>query len=128
MNIPENCKHKNSYKKDCCRVKCSGCVIVDHDDCVHDSGCDLIVVNERTKTVYIVEIKSGRLSRADAEDVVRQLNACAEYYRELTKNYRVKFILLRCNKKRLDSYAREYLLRSQLRLLIKDCNIDLSNL
>jgi len=94
---------------------------------VGSSGCDLVAINESKKKLYVVEIKCGRINKRDAEKAVNQLKECVDYYRSIT-NLDIVCILLRGNKKRMESYAREYLRRAKPKPLIKDCTEDLSKL
>ena len=128
MNVPEDCKHRNSFKKDCCKVICD-CTIVEHDGCVTNEGCDLVAYdNER---FFLIEIKGGVINKSDAKDIVEQIKSCKDYYRSLVGERRVIHLFLRCvkeGKSRLEKYAREPLIRNRIRIEKCHGSFDLRNL
>ncbi len=122
MNIPEDCKHRGKFKKDCCEVLWNG-VIIDHDGCVvsNESACDLVVYDE--SRILFIEIKESRISSKDAERIVNQIKACEDYYSTFVGHRKKRRIFLHCGsrkKKRIESYAREKLKRA--RIEHHDCN------
>lgn len=131
-DIPDDCKHRGGgLHKDCCRIVCSSCdYIVEHDKCVNNGGCDAIAINAHEKVTYIIECKHGRFGSADAEDAVRQLRKCVEYYKRESKGFNTMPIIL--YGKKVDSYAREYIIRAghelKRRIRMHRCGKDLSTI
>jgi len=133
-NIPQNCKHKKSLKKDNCLILCSKAdFIIEHDNCVSSSGCDAIAVDFRNNKLYLVEVKKGGFDSKDAKRAIKQLDECIDYYGEKLKGFEFKPIILRGNKKRMEGSAREFLIRRKhelrkrgLRPQILNCSVDIS--
>ncbi len=84
MNVPEDCKHKDMFKKKEekegyeCEVILRGGIIVEHDGCVTNGGCDLVAYDDRR--FFLIEMKSDEISRKDAEKIVKQIEKCEDYY------------------------------------------------
>ncbi len=119
MNIPEDCKHRSRFKKDCCKVIWDG-IIVEHDGCVANGGCDLVAYDDHR--MYFIEIKGGSISSEDAKKIIEQIQRCESWYSGLAGHRRKSRLFLRCingKKKRFDSGARSKLINAKIR--IYDC-------
>lgn len=119
MDIPENCKHRGSFKKDCCELIWNG-TIVEHDGCVAKGGCDLVVYNN--KRIFFIEIKGGNISSKDASRTVKQIESCEKCYSHVIGHRKKSNLLVWCvngKKKRLDGYARKKLKNAKIRII--DC-------
>jgi len=119
MNVPKDCKHKNSFKKKekdyQFEIVCN-CTIIEHDGCVTNGGCDLIAYdNER---FFLIEIKSGKIGSDDAKKIVEQIKECESYYNAFVRHRRKirLFLWYRKKKKRMDNFAREKLIRNRIRI------------
>lgn len=127
MNVPEDCKHKDKFTKREekegyeCKVILGGGVIIEHDGCVTNGGCDLVAYDDNR--FFLIEIKSGKISSKDADKIVEQIKGCENYYNVFIGHRRKIRLFLWYRKKkkkqRMDDQAREKLKRNRIR--IKDC-------
>lgn len=105
----EKCQRRGSVAVDGCEISCSRCdLICLIDGCMCQGGCDLIAVEG--ERIHVIEAKSGRVSRSDAERAVRQLEECISKFK-LDRVERRNLILIITYSKRLDGPARNYILR-----------------
>ena len=127
MNVPEGCKHRDSFKKREknyeCEVILRGGTIIEHDGCVTNGGCDLVAYDD--KRFFLIEMKGGKISSDDAKKIVEQIENCETYYNTFI-GHRTKIrLFLWCvekgkkKKKRMDDFAREKIRRKKIR--IEDC-------
>lgn len=132
--IPNNCKAQDSYKKDGCNIVCTGCTIVDHDNCASSSssGCDAIAINKTEDVIYIIEIKTNFTSK-EAGKAVEQLNECIEEYKN--SNLSLRTVLLKRKKGgkkkkgRVEGYALQKLRRKVSPTpQVRNCGEDLSKI
>ncbi|RLI77704.1 hypothetical protein DRP05_09400 [Archaeoglobales archaeon] len=128
MNIPEDCKHKDKFEKDCCEIIWSG-TIVEHDGCVTNSGCDLVTYDD--ERIFFIEIKGGNISSSDADKIIDQIEKCETWYGNFISHRKKSRLFIRCvnsKRRRLDPYARIKLKNARIRMY--DCKrlLDLENL
>jgi len=124
LNAPENCIHHSKLKKDSSNIVCSSYLIIEHDGCITRGGCDAVAICIERKRALLVEGKCGRIDEHDASDAVRQLSNCFEYYRDKLAGFHFIPILLKEKRKRLESYAREKLIKKGIN--IEESGKDLS--
>jgi len=100
------------------------------DGCLLKGGCDAIAV--AGQRVFVVEAKSGNVSREDAKDAARQLERCVTELGLYPHRRRVVLVLL--YGRRLEKPAREYLRREcglrkrGLPVVWRKCGRDLSEI
>jgi len=122
MNIPKGCRHRGKFKKDCCEILWNG-VIVEHDGCVTNEGCDVVAYDNHIVT--FIEIKGGNISSQDASDIVKQIEICERFYSHFIVRRKRYRLFLHCidkkkrKKKRLDSYARTKL--KMAKVITEEC-------
>jgi len=131
FNVPEECLHRERLKKNSGLIKCSGCIIVEHDGCVANGGCDAAAISLRDKRILLIEVKSGRISQSDATDAVRQLNECFKIYGQKAGKFHIIPVFLKAGRKSLDDFALSVLRRSRISKIpiqIRKSGDDLSGL
>jgi hypothetical protein len=111
LNLPENCVHQGRLKKDSSDIVCPSYLIIEHDGCITEGGCDAVAICVDRKRALLVEGKCGRIDEHDASDAVRQLSDCFEYYRDKLIGFNLIPVFLREKGERLESYARDKLKR-----------------
>lgn len=128
MNILASCIRGNRFRKDCCLVLCNNCIIVEHDGCIANSGCDLIAYDNHR--FFLIEIKSGNISSSDADKIVQQIKDCEYYYSQYIMHRKKIRLFLWCRdrRKRLDDQARVKLTNNRIRVEYCQGSFDLSNL
>jgi len=124
LNAPENCVHHGRLKKDSSNIVCSSYLIVEHDGCITKGGCDAVAICMERRKALLVEAKCGRIDEHDASDAVRQLSSCFEYYRDKLAGFHLIPIFLKEKGKRLESYARDKLIKKGIN--IEESGKDLS--
>jgi len=124
LNAPDNCVHLSRLKKDSSSIVCSSYLIIEHDGCITRGGCDAVAISTGRKKALLVEGKCGRIDEHDASRAVRQLSNCSEYYRDKLAGFHLIPIFLKEKRKRLESYAREKLIKKGIN--IEESGNDLS--
>ncbi|WP_456328010.1 hypothetical protein [Archaeoglobus sp.] len=136
MNVPEDCKHKDSFTKREekegyeCEVILRGGTIVEHDGCVTNGGCDLIAYDNNR--FFLIEIKGGKISSERAKEIVEQIENCESYYNIFVGHRRKIRLFLwykkdKKERKRIDNFAREKLKRNKIRIEVCQGSFDLTN-
>jgi len=109
LSVPENCMHCSRLRKDSGDIICPSYIIIEHDGCVADGGCDAVAVCMGKRRTLLIEVKRGNIDQHDARDAVRQLKACHEHYRDKLSFFDFIPIFLKVGRKRLEIYARNEL-------------------
>jgi hypothetical protein len=116
LNASKNCVHHGRLKKDSSYIVCSSYLIIEHDGCITEGGCDAVAICIEKEKALLIEGKCGRIDEHDASAAVRQLLNCFEYYRDKLIGFNLVPIFLKEKGQRLESYARDELKRCPRKL------------
>ena len=77
-------------------------------------GCDLVIIDDDKKHMYLIEVKRGNISISDVNKAIEQLSISEKILAKNYHNYKIFKILVHCKHGRFDSRARSKLAKNEI--------------